>query len=309
MQRVILKLGLLLALLIIIDRVGGLVLKKIFYKQHHGDDYVSIATIGNKADVQILGSSRASHHFVSDTIQQHLGLSTFNGGRDMMGIHYVQAILPAVIQQHVPKIIVLDLIPNNFCLGGQSSQRYKDIHTATLLPLAAQYPSIMQYVQQYNSAEAYKSKLCASYAFNSLIGTMVQNAYTHIGHVQIKGYEPVYTTLDSSTYTKPLFNEHELLPQLDTSALSSLQNIAQLCQQNKIKLYLHLSPFYFNRLVRTQALQAINNIALQYSATLINKNSDTSYVGKAYMWYDEVHLNHTGANKLTRELCEVLYSK
>jgi hypothetical protein len=199
----------LLAIIIVADRLSGMVLQKMFYAQTHGDDATSIATIEHPdADVLILGSSRASHHFISDTIESITGLKTFNGGRDNMGIHYVAGILPSIVQKHAPKYLILDIIPNNFCVGGQSTQQYFDVQTTTLLPFANKNKSIMDYVSYLNKTEAWKTKLCATYAYNSLVGAMVQNTYTHLGHIAIKGYEPIYTNIDTNIYKKALFNEN-----------------------------------------------------------------------------------------------------
>ncbi len=294
----------LLVALIAIDRIGGYFLQKIFYKQYHGDDYVTIKSVTNTADVLIFGSSRASHHYISDTIEKYTGLTTFNGGRDNMGIHYVAAILPAVIASHCPKQIILDLIPNNFCIGGQSSTKYFDIHTNTLLPFATKYPTILQYVEKLNSIEALKSKLCASYAYNSLLGNMFQNSYTNLGHKEIKGYEPIYNAIDTATYNKPLFNEDELKQEPDTAAINELANILALCKTNNIKTTIVLSPFYYPRVVRPIIKQALLQLQLQYGFALKDYSLDESLVGQPTLFYDELHLNNTGAALLTKKVLE-----
>jgi hypothetical protein len=293
----------LLAIIIVCDRLSAFVLQKMFYAQTHGDDATSIATIQNpNADVLILGSSRASHHFISDTIQKISGLKTFNGGRDNMGIHYVAAILPSIVQKHAPKYLILDLIPNNFCKGGQSSQQYFDIHTTTLLPFANKNKSIMQYIASLNNTEALKAKLCATYAYNSLIGAIVQNTYTHLGHISIKGYEPIYTHIDTTSFKKPLFNEDALENTLDTSAFNNLKVVLDICKTNNIKVLITFSPFYFARPVKPIIVAAFENLKLKYNFKLLDYNKDVRFLKNPILFYDEMHLNDEGAKIISKEV-------
>jgi hypothetical protein len=137
---------LLLAILIVIDRVLPLIFDQLFYKQWHGDESVTIDILkpSNKADVVIFGSSRASHHYISDSISNYTNLKVFNAGRDAMGIHYTHGIIKTMLQTQQPKIVIIDIIPNNFLFGGQSSEAYLDKNASALLPFANKYPIVLQ---------------------------------------------------------------------------------------------------------------------------------------------------------------------
>jgi hypothetical protein len=306
MKKLFIKSLLFLVILIVADRVIGYSLQKLFYKQYHGDDYVSISSLANKADVLVLGSSRASHHFISDSIETYTGLSTFNGGRDNMGIHYVAAILQSIYNAKKPKLLILDLMPNNFMIGGQSSHTYFDIQTTTLLPFTKKYPLIKQSIKAWAPIEVLKTNLSSCYAFNSLVGTAFQNSFTHFGHKEVKGYEPIYNAIDTTQYSKPLFNENNLLPVLDTAALAYLDTVLSISNKQGVPVVITLSPFYFARPIKPKALNAITALANKYNTLLINLNNDSTFVGKPWYWYDELHLNDEGAKVFTKKVCGLI---
>jgi hypothetical protein len=272
-----------------------------------GDDYVSIQTIKDTtAEVLIMGSSRASHHYNCQIIEQLTGLNTYNGGRDMMGIHYVEAVLPIRFKVHPPKVLVLDIMPNNFCKGGQDGQKYFDILHTTLLPFAKKYPSIMDYVQAQSPITALQAKACASYAYNSMVGAMFQNAYTHFGHQQVKGYEPIYSAIDSLKLLQPLFNENYLHDTIDTSSFNSLINILEVCKQNKTRVIIVFSPFYFERKVLPSSRNKFNSLQQQFGFTLLDYTTNNNYTQHPKLFYDELHLNDTGATLLSKEVSRVI---
>jgi hypothetical protein len=307
MSTFIKKILLLLVSLIVIDRLGAIILEKMFYSQHHGDDYVSIQTIKDTtADVLIMGSSRASHHYNCAIIEKLTGLNTYNGGRDMMGIHYVEAILPIRFKAHPPKVLVLDIMPNNFCKGGQDGQKYFDILHNTLLPFANKYPSIMDYIKTQSSITALQAKACASYAYNSMVGTMFQNTFTHLGHQQVKGYEPIYSAIDSLKLLQPLFNENNLQDVFDTSSFQSLINILEVCKQNNTRVIVVFSPFYFQRKVLPSSSIKFNALQQQYGFKLLDYTNNANYTQHAKLFYDELHLNDTGAGLLSKEVSAVI---
>lgn len=67
------------------------------------------ALFSRKADILILGSSRANHSFDCKIMHNELGLSCYNAGRDGMNIMYDGMILFSYLERYIPKLVVLDL--------------------------------------------------------------------------------------------------------------------------------------------------------------------------------------------------------
>lgn len=62
-----------------------------------------------KEDILVFGSSRAAFHYKADLIEQNTGFSTYNAGREGVGIYFHYALLLATLNRYTPKVIVLDL--------------------------------------------------------------------------------------------------------------------------------------------------------------------------------------------------------
>jgi hypothetical protein len=307
MKKFIINSLLLLCLLLVVDRICGSLLNNFFYKQTHGDDAVSIELISKtKADVLMLGSSRASHHYITDSLEKHTGLSAYNGGRDNMGIHYIAAVLPIITQRYTPKCIILDIMPNSFLKGAQDTKKYLDIQSAAIMPFAKNYPSIFEQVSQYNATEKYKAQICSSYPYNSLIGGIFQNTYTNIGHKQIKGYEPLNDSIDVSNYTKPLMGEKNLANDIDTASVLLLEQCLKICQERNIKVVVVYSPFYFLRPAQPKMAEKLHSLCTLYNTQVIDYTTDTRFLNKPEYFYDELHLNHSGAMLLTQDVIKYI---
>jgi hypothetical protein len=300
MKKIVVHSIILFAIIIGIDRLAGFCLQKMFYKQNHGDDAVSITLIQKtKAAVLFLGSSRASHHYNSSLIEQQISKTVYNGGRDNMGIHYINSVIPIVLARYKPSYIVLDLMPNNFLKGSQNKQSYLDIQSATLLPFAAKYNSIFTDIAGYNPLEATKAKYIASYAYNSLVGSIFQNTYTNLGHIQIKGYEPIIGQIDPSKKLKEVQTQKELENEVDTSAIRLLKQSIAICKNYNCKVVVVFSPFYFYHPVHPLIKTQFDAISQQFQIPIIDYTTNSNFYNQPHLFYDELHLNATGANKFS----------
>ncbi|MFT3946320.1 MAG: hypothetical protein QM763_05035 [Agriterribacter sp.] len=297
MKKLFKKIFILFIIVFVCDRVGAFFLENIFYKQKHGDDAATIYLLDStKADILVFGSSRASHHYVSDIFEKKLNTVFFNGGRDKMGLHYSFAILEVLLKRHKPKVILFDLMPTSlFKINNEEEiKKYNDIQTNTLLPFANAHPGIYNTIDELNKIEKYKSKICKTYNYNSLFGTIIQNAYTNLGHTSIKGYEPVYGSIDKKSYSKPLFPFPATDNAIDTTAIEILNRCVNICVQNDVKPIILISPFYFEIPVYKNLEIALKEIAK--NTTVYDFSRDSFYVKNNNLFYDEWHLNHTGAS-------------
>ncbi|MEZ5045655.1 MAG: hypothetical protein R2831_01540 [Chitinophagaceae bacterium] len=305
MKTFIIKSILLLFSLFVLDRVVAFVLEKFFYKQYHGDDYVSIQLFDStQADILILGSSRASHHYIPDTITKYTSHSVYNGGRDNMGIHYIYSALNIVSKRYKPQYVILDLIPHAFLKGNQDQEHYFATQIATLLPFAQKHSSIYEDVKKLNPREYYISKLSKAYAYNGLLGTIAQNAFTHFGHTQEKGYEPLSGSIDSATYTKAIFPYPATDISIDSTAFQYLEKCIALCLKNNMKPILCFSPNYFPSPSYAALMQHFETIVQKHHIALFDFSHNEQFTLHPLWFYDELHLNHAGASVYSKILID-----
>ena len=75
------------------------------------------------ADIVILGSSRALHHYVPQIIEDTLGLTCYNAGTDGQGIILNYGRYQMLSQRYTPKIIIYDICPE-YDLNTNDNSRY-----------------------------------------------------------------------------------------------------------------------------------------------------------------------------------------
>ena len=76
------------------------------------------------ADVLILGSSTANHHYNSKMMEDSLGMSVYNSGLDGRDMVYFDVVLQSTVARHVPKFVILDISPVH--LDGRWIDRISD---------------------------------------------------------------------------------------------------------------------------------------------------------------------------------------
>ncbi len=296
----------LLAILVVADRLIGAGLEYMFYRQHHGDDAVTRYTLDStKEDLLILGSSRASHHYHTRLLEQELGVSVYNCGRDEMGISYAAAVLPLVYRRYTPKYLIVEVLPIELANWGRDvSER----HIATvLLPFAHKYPELWETVAYAGKDEVYKSAISKIYPYNSLIGAFIQNTYTHLGHKTDRGYEPLRNSIDSAHYTKSYWKSFSKAVGVDSELSRRFTSILDTAAAHGTKVFVMISPFYFFQdISRNESLHALQTICAQHGASFMDWSFDPRFVRHPHIFNDDLHLNDSGARLYTRIIADTL---
>lgn len=292
---------LLLVLLFAADRLIGMGLERLFYKQQHGDDANTMYVLGEaKEDILIFGSSRASHHYQSTLIAQQTGMSCFNAGRDEMTITYMNALLPEIYKRYTPKLLVLEIVPTELSAGPDNAVVYQRISTV-LLPFAHRYPTVKPTVALVGDTELWKLRASHIYPYNSLIGSMVQNTYTQLGHFSEKGYEPLYASIDSANYTKPMWGDFTARTGVDSLQQATLQAIINTTKAHGSRLVVVISPFYFpHTLAGNDSYDHIKKLTAANNIPFYDFSADSSFVLHPQLFKDDVHLNDSGARLFTQ---------
>src|SRR5919205_2896173 len=115
------KLLILLAIMFVVDRVGGSIMAYFYEKEPLGDAAAFSHAIENpNEDILVYGSSRAMHTYDPRVFEKELGLSCFNCGRNASTIIYHAAILPSALDRKgiPPRAIILDVTPKELSWRG-----------------------------------------------------------------------------------------------------------------------------------------------------------------------------------------------
>lgn len=281
------QLGLLLLILLILDRSIGYVLKVAYDREPQGENSVTTHLLNTcKSDVLIFGSSRASHHYDASFLEKSLHHSVFNGGRDGINVIYSNAILPVIFNRYSPKLIVLDVKLDE--LSWKAGVQGKEILSSILLPYVDKYPEIATTLKSVAPMEFYKSKISMLYRYNSLPLSLLQH-HVHIGEKNVLGYLP----LNGSTLNQaaPEFVADSVVSP-DPFIEQSFESFIHQCQQHHCKLVLLISPRFGNLQLGSNKLK-IQEIAKKYHVELYDYSQHDQFKNPA-LFHDVDHMNQEG---------------
>ena len=283
------KLLILIAIMFVVDRVGGSIMAHYFEKEPLGDAAAFSHAIENpKEDILIYGSSRAMHTYDPRVLEKQLGLSSFNCGRNASTIIYHAAILPSALSRKgpLPKAIILDITPKE--LSWRGGEDGNDVLASMILPYVNKNEQFEKMANDLFPKELMKSKISRLYPYNSMILNIIRN-YSAKSNDNIAGYVPLFGTKASR---QPI--SLNLDAEIDDYAKRKLEFFIREVTFRHIPLYVIISPAYVNPFPDTKSEIATKEILARYNVPLWDYSVDTTFRKRKY-FYDNVHLNEKGA--------------
>jgi hypothetical protein len=282
------------AIVIILDQIGGAILSKLYFKQSSGLYYRTTYVMDSTtADIVVFGSSRANHHYVPQIFEDSLKMNFYNAGRDGNFLLFNYATFISLTKRYTPKIIIFDVNPSDIIKNELGYERL-----SSLLPYYKTHPEVRSIVELRSPFEKLKL-LSAIYPYNSslltiLVGNLEMNKKRKADD---RGYVPVIGKIDN----EPVLDKSESSFELDTLSIGYLNEIASICQQKGIQLYLVYSPIYFTE-NNNKIDSVFSAIAKKEGIQYLNYSLDSNFVKKKDLFKDEAHLNHEGAELFSRNL-------
>lgn len=244
-------------------------------------------------DVLIMGSSRASHHYVPQILEDSLGLSCFNGGQDGNGIVMQYGRWKMLSKRKVPKLIVYDIEPS-FDMVENNNERYIDRQK----PFAGVKP-VREYMASLFPMEGLKlmSKMYRyNYKFLEIISDCVMSPTIQKGYIPLRGHirqEIIETTQEAL----------KVHPEQDAVKLEYLGKFITEVQGAGCRIVLVSSPYWMGY---TQTdITAIETLAEKYGVAFLNYDQ-SELAGNPEYFSDSMHLNDDGANEFTKDLATKL---
>ena len=243
------------------------------------------------ADVIIMGSSHATHHYVPSIIADSIGLTVYNCGQRGNGIIYEYGRLATIYQRYTPKVIILDVV-RSFDLDKNDNSRFLDF----LKHDYGNNPTVDSLFYVIDKWSKYKM-LINSYRYNSTICDLLINVLNrNRGRYRDDGYYPLEGTKisdrmpHSSSPTAALFD-------VDSLKVMYLERVAAERRDDCLLIYT-ISPSY--QYVNPHEYDVVREICKKESIPLLEYLNDSGFVKKKELFYDETHLNDSGAQKFTR---------
>lgn len=293
----LLKLLAFFVLVILADLIIGNLLKKFYYKQQSGNDYLATYAIDKtEADILILGSSRAANLFNTQIFEKQFNMSCFNTGRYGYPIFYHYAVLKAVLKRDTPKIVILSFDAGNFSINQEAYDRL-----SSLLPYYKNHPEIRSIVELKGPYEKIKM-FSAIYPYNSMLLPIISgnSLSSKTKHATINGYIPLNETING-----PLRKfDYTIEKELDTIKVNTYKSFLQECIDSNIKLYIVCPPYMINAIGVDYSIIEAKKIAQQYKIFFFDYSRDTFYINKPQLFADYRHLNETGVELFSKSVIE-----
>lgn len=289
--------------LILADICLGQLLRHYYFRVRRGEQYRLTYTLDStRADVLVMGSSRAVHQYIPTIISDSLHASCYNAGKDLQGIFYDLAVLKAITGRYHPRTIILDLTPIAF-LPEEAALN----ELSVLLPYYRQHPELRPILNRRSRWEWLKT--CSSlYCFNSLALPIIYNGMAAADDPGvINGYIPRYDSLKHTP--SPPFTIPQLVEATDTGLAMAFRDIILVARQNHCTPIVVVSPVYYPLPIGSSTIRLAGELCTQWQVPFFDFTTSAGFHYRPDLFYDELHLNDRGAALFSRMLCSELIAK
>lgn len=281
------RISILILLVFSMDFLIGSGLEWLYFRQKTGTSArITFGIDSTRADLLILGSSGATHHYVPSVFKEVLNLSTYNAGKDGIDVLYTNAILKIILKRYSPKIIILNVTPYEFT----NYAGYERL--SVLLPYCFRHPELKEILYLRGNSERLKI-ISHTYPYNSSFLTILKGVfYTNPDTIIDNGYVALFKKIDP-VQSKVQAIAHYI--DLDPIRINAMNEILELCKKKGISFYLSMSPIYYYNNEGSVVLKKIEEISGKAEIPFLNLVNDNRFKGETNLFQDNGHMNHLGA--------------
>lgn len=238
MKKFVLKVLLFFACVVVMDLAFG---QLFSYLRAHakGGSTANCEYIANRCqdDIIILGSSRATHHYVPQIIEDSLGVSCYNCGEEGNGVVLAYGRLKMLTERYTPKLVLYELTPGYDYGTKEPNNKY-------LGYLRAYYDKkgIKEIFGDFDDdLSCLKMKSMMYQNTSKLLPYFIDNMVFRDNN---KGYEPLYGKMVLKENQLDVHNNQDQVFSVDSVKLSYIERVIDLCKEEQIPLLFMISPRY-----------------------------------------------------------------
>ena len=285
MKSFFIKITVFVLCIIIVDVLSGVVFS--FFRAHaKGGTTLEANYIAEQcdADILVLGSSRANHHY-NPAILDSIGGKAYNGGMDGQGIVLGLGRYLMCAEKHVPKIVIYEITPEfDYLVYGQNSKYF-----GFLRPYYDK-PGIKQIFERFDNPFEQLKMHSQMYRNNSKILAYVRDLLVENKQ---RGYYPQYGSLNKNLKQ----NDGGQSIVIDSVKLSMMESLINETSKRGTKLYFAISP-RFHTINDGKILLMYEpgiELALKHNVPILNYIFTHRLSDNSDVFVDYVHLNENGA--------------
>ena len=296
MRKLFTNIFIVLALLAACDVLAGVVLDWLRDHSPDGRYYKTKYSLeACNEDVVVIGSSRGEINYVSQIIEDSLGLSCWNASRGGQGTPYFRAVQEGILARYAPKVVILNIDDNDL----ETQPNYE--HAGVLRPFYQNHPEIHPILDQTSKYEwlLMKSRL---YAYNSSYYYLIRPYFIRglDGKTSDKGWKPrlekMSTEISESIEAEP--TKVELHPE----SVALFDTLISKFQQRGTRIFLVVSPNFGRTVSASSAIEYLRKTSRERGIPLFVYSDNTAFITKPEYFVDPDHLNVEGAQLFTRNL-------
>ncbi|WP_432712559.1 hypothetical protein [Pedobacter sp.] len=282
--------------LVVLDQLLGAGFNYYYHQQYAGTLYRTNMSIDStRAQVVIVGSSRANYHYDAPLMSRKLGKTVYNCGREGQGLLYSCAVVSAIVARHRPELVIMDILPKELSF-------HEEERLASLLPYY-QNKEIRPYLDFADKYQEVKL-LSKTYPFNSLLTSIIVGRLSYSGRekeeagfISLEGRIPRNEVIHTERDDQNLVLRDKLL--LFEIFLGKME-------RQKIHCLLVMSPMY-NHYIPGATRKFCKLINSKYKfIRFLDFTNKTEYFDPS-LYNDSFHLNDTGAARFSAEVVKRIH--
>lgn len=248
-------------------------------------------------DVIIMGSSRASHHYVSKIITEKTGMSCFNAGQDGNGIIMQYGRWLMISERYIPKFIIYD-VSHDFDLNVNDNMTYID----RLKPFCND-EEVKDYISRIFPIEKYKT-LSKMYSYNYKFIEMAFDYLRNDDYRAAAGYLPLNGHIKQEVVERKQRAKNNTL-NADEVKLYYLEQLVKEAKEKGTKVVFVVSPYWKGGYYALTAYDKVKDLANSYDAPFV-EYLNSKLCEEADCFEDSYHLNDKGARMFTENIVSYL---
>jgi hypothetical protein len=253
------------------------------------------ALFRRKADILILGASRANHSYNCKQIEDSLGLSAYNAGRDGQNMVYAAMVFYAYLERYTPKIVILDVSSSQ--VSGEWNSHLNEMNC--FYGMSKPVDEIIDHISSFADRLKLRSNL---YRYNNTWQWLLQ-AHLAKSQADLDGYRPM--PVNENTNFKSVIENGKFVA--DTLNVGYLNKIVKTCKERNVKLILSYTP---SLMIDKGNFQPwLKNFAKTHCLMLMDYADDSRFTNHPELFYDMTHLNSNGADLFTKDFLEKIFKK
>lgn len=276
----------------LIDVVFGIGCDYLYKKSKGGDTYkINYAVSEGTADVLIMGSSRASHHYDPQILSDSLNMSVYNLGIDGSGVILADGFYRLIVERYKPKYIIYELTPP-FDIYQYSGDMNNTRYLSQLKPYYKE-ECLSGIFEDVNPGEKLKLR-SGLYRYNTTFLNLFR-FYLRGMENDLKGYVPLEGVMNK------YHREAENTMEIDKLKLKYLEKFIADCEKNGSKILFVISPKFG---VSTSAsYEPAISLCKDHGYIVLNHFCDMQQMD---YFKDSNHLNSKGAAVFSRLIASEL---